>query len=1304
MTDRELFIAALERVDTAARDAWLHQACASDAEHRRRVDVLLRAHEPASKFLADPAAEQRGAEPDDPTRTALSADESAPATAIDVLAFLTPTDKPGLLGTLDHYEVLQIVGTGGMGVVLKAFDPKLHRLVAVKVMAPHLAASAAARKRFEREARAVAAVRNEHVVAIHAVEPAGPAPYLVMEFVGGLSLQDRLEQKGPLEVKEILRIGMQTARGLAAAHAQGLVHRDVKPANILLENGVDRVKITDFGLARTADDANLTQSGAMTGPPDYMSPEQAAGMAPDAGSDLFSLGSVLYALCTGHPPFRAETPLAVLRRVTDDPARPVREINPDIPDWLDAIVRKLLAKSPPDRFQTATEVAELLGQHLAHLQQPAAVPMPPAVTVPGAGERVWREIFTAVDRDRRVWQHGTMLTGLLLIGLTVAIAIAGWIVHPILFAPAVIGLALIALGGFERQRWDVPYKDRTIRFENSPFTGERLYVDGVRIAKSCFGGLRELRGTIPDGPGAGDEVQALCEAGLFYFKCRIAVSEGGPPALATAQLAGSDAEAPPAARWLVAVAVLAVLGLLFKTRESYWEGYFRPGYFAPLSMLVTSGLLLAVLWWCRHRPEPRWYRCSLDLAMAVVVAGTVAGLLASWEEGSYLEKLAGASTWHTAGLTVAAVIVVVSALIRLARAVPSLQTAAPPAPTTDLSRRAFDGRTAFAIGFGNFVLVTGLLAGAFVGSYARPEEHRVRLLTWIMGVAGSLALLSFGPGVFIARRWWRKRQPADRRVDNRAAIFAGLGLGMTIMPIVLTVVRTPALREAVFGAPDAGTSRLAINRNSDFADRVTLERDGSRVAEFGKQQGNLIQSFPPGAYTIRGFQGDREVYREDILLREGERSVASVFGHTGESAYARLRVECHASPVTVTLSAPGHTLTYWQPGSPTEFTQGLRGGGWYQFRIARGRDALHTETFRLTASTSREIYIPAIVAPERTVELKPKSGGFPSEVVRMRLSPDRFLVAAERASGPILVFDSVTGEERFTVTRPKGDCTAFAFTPSGRHLAYLAREDDGPDYVLRFFDTQTREPTSERVKPRTHRLANAHALAISPDGLRFAVSTAHNFDPGNQFKSRIHRWENPDRRPEPTELPALEWQDGIVEAMQFSADGSELLAVSGADSGIALRWQWESREPRRKAATMFVPLDLLAVSRALDLIGGWDHQKNQPVLWSWRRDDREDDPSAEPLPVRPGPLRLSCLAAAPDGQTIAAGTKGGLSAPWEQRAVIRLFDRKAERDRAVLLGHTDWPLDLAFTSDGKELVSAGKDGTVRFWKVPSVRP
>ena len=289
---------------------------------------------------------------------------------------LSPSDNPAMLGCLGPYEIAKVIGRGGMGIVLKGFDRDLNRYVAIKVLAPHLATSAAARQRFAREARAAAAVVHDHIVAIHDVDNTGRLPYLVMPFVAGQSLQERLDRDGSLELKEILRIAMQVAEGLTAAHAQGLVHRDVKPANILLENGVERVKITDFGLARAVDDASLTHSGFVAGTPEYMAPEQARGESVDCRSDLFSLGSVLYAMCTGHAPFRAETTLAVLRRICEDTARPLREANPDVPDWLAEIVEKLHAKDPDERFQSADEVAALLERHLAHLQQPTVAPKP----------------------------------------------------------------------------------------------------------------------------------------------------------------------------------------------------------------------------------------------------------------------------------------------------------------------------------------------------------------------------------------------------------------------------------------------------------------------------------------------------------------------------------------------------------------------------------------------------------------------------------------------------------------------------------------------------------------------------------------------------------------------------------------------------------------------------------------------------------------------------------------------------------------------------------------------------------------
>lgn len=278
------------------------------------------------------------------------------------LGFLSRSDQQDSLGRLGHYDILEILGQGGFGIVLRAFDDALQRAVAIKILAPALTATPSARQRFLREARAAALVRHENVVQIYAIEEQ-PLPYLVMELIPGETLQQRLDRKAPFVSTEVVTIGRQIAEALAAAHVAGLIHRDVKPANVLIEQGQRlRVKVTDFGLARAVDDTSITQSGVVAGTPMYMSPEQAEGEALDPRSDLFSLGSVLYALVSGLPPFRAGTTLAVLKRVALDGARPIAELNRNTPRWLCDLIAKLHAKDRADRFQTASEVATLLAQ------------------------------------------------------------------------------------------------------------------------------------------------------------------------------------------------------------------------------------------------------------------------------------------------------------------------------------------------------------------------------------------------------------------------------------------------------------------------------------------------------------------------------------------------------------------------------------------------------------------------------------------------------------------------------------------------------------------------------------------------------------------------------------------------------------------------------------------------------------------------------------------------------------------------------------------------------------------------------
>jgi serine/threonine protein kinase len=289
-----------------------------------------------------------------------------PVTRRDVsLTFLQPASDSVYLGRLAHFDVMRILGRGGMGLVLEAFDSRLHRNVALKVLDPDLAGDEIAKQRFCREARAAASITHENVVAVHQVEKAaeGSLPFLVMQVIAGESLEQRLARDKKLPFREIVRIGMQAAHGLAAAHEQGLIHRDIKPGNILLEAPHDRVKLTDFGLARAVEDVKLTSTGFVSGTPLYMAPEQAMGESADSRSDLFSLGAILYEMCAGQPPFPGNSALAILKQIVDTKHRPLRELNPSVPDWLAETIDWLLAKKPADRIQTAGQLAELLEFH-----------------------------------------------------------------------------------------------------------------------------------------------------------------------------------------------------------------------------------------------------------------------------------------------------------------------------------------------------------------------------------------------------------------------------------------------------------------------------------------------------------------------------------------------------------------------------------------------------------------------------------------------------------------------------------------------------------------------------------------------------------------------------------------------------------------------------------------------------------------------------------------------------------------------------------------------------------------------------
>lgn len=332
-------------------------------------------------------------------------------------SLLDAASHPELLGRIGRYEVEQLVGRGGMGLVFRGYDTELHRVVAIKTLAIHLIPVTAARERFVREGRACASLIHPHIVPVHDVITEGPVPALVMQFVAGPTLDQWLARRGPLHWSQALQLMLQLTEALVSAHERGFVHRDVKPGNVLLEVDGARALLTDFGLVRTLDDATLTRSGMLAGTPDYMSPEQARGESVDARSDLFSLGSLFATMLTGAAPFRAPEPMAVMNRICHDTPSLVEGEKGEIPEVLQAIVARLLEKSPERRFQSARELSTAFRTAQLHLQDN-----------PPSANRVQRQRCSAARRKKIV--SGTVATALALV-IVFSVLNGSWLRRPL---------------------------------------------------------------------------------------------------------------------------------------------------------------------------------------------------------------------------------------------------------------------------------------------------------------------------------------------------------------------------------------------------------------------------------------------------------------------------------------------------------------------------------------------------------------------------------------------------------------------------------------------------------------------------------------------------------------------------------------------------------------------------------------------------------------------------------------------------------------------------------------------------------
>ena len=275
-------------------------------------------------------------------------------------SFLTTSTYEGALGRLDNYDVLRIIGTGGTGIVLEAWDGRLSRKVAIKLLSPHLAENPRARDRFIQEARAVGAIKHSNVVGIHSVEDEHAPPLLVLEYIQGQSLAELLDQQVAISIDKVIAIAKDVTAGLSAAHAEGIVHRDLKPGNILIDEETGSAHISDFGLARAIDNPELTAPGEVLGTPRYMSPEQVEGRQVDHRSDFFSFGAVLYRMLTDQHPFPGNKPITLARQICDHAPPPPITHRQDIPKWLSDLTLHLLEKKEDARPDSAQKILNIL--------------------------------------------------------------------------------------------------------------------------------------------------------------------------------------------------------------------------------------------------------------------------------------------------------------------------------------------------------------------------------------------------------------------------------------------------------------------------------------------------------------------------------------------------------------------------------------------------------------------------------------------------------------------------------------------------------------------------------------------------------------------------------------------------------------------------------------------------------------------------------------------------------------------------------------------------------------------------------
>jgi serine/threonine protein kinase len=514
------------------------------------------------------------------------------------------------------YVIVEKIGEGGMGAVFAARDEKLGRKVAIKTMKPELAAVALNRTRFLREAAAAAAIEHDNIVPIwHIGESADGTPFIAMPFLRGQSLHDRLAAEPVVPIDLILKVAGEVAAGLAAAHAAGRIHRDIKPGNVWLESDeqtgqrVRRCKILDFGLARSVDgnDAHCTASGAILGTPAYMAPEQARGEKVDHRADLFSLGVMLYRMSTGQQPFKGDTAMSVLIALATETPAPVGSLASDLPPELTDLIGRLMCKEPSGRPQSASAVvAEVaaISRRLAE-REPEFVSRPrgpgsgSVAVVPDAPSRLFgTETVTApLILQPQVGHRRAELTALTgvaaLVPLVTAVCVAGWLaVQPSApwtalaraFVLATVLAWAVALVGLipARNGWR-----RWVRYACQLAVGAgvgvlALWCDGWALSAESADG-RDL--ALPNGWRIGRDTAVVGLQYVIYFGLAVCACRWWWDRLRTlfrSRASGSEEMVPRGAGWEWALAPILLIAMLLA-----WPNRFAPTGLAVLILVAA---------------------------------------------------------------------------------------------------------------------------------------------------------------------------------------------------------------------------------------------------------------------------------------------------------------------------------------------------------------------------------------------------------------------------------------------------------------------------------------------------------------------------------------------------------------------------------------------------------------------------------------------------------------------------------------------------------------------------------------------